>query len=535
MKSKHRFLLRAIPCLTTILAVSHPSHAATQSWIAGGTGSFQDSTKYTSGIAPVNGDIVTSDGAGSNITFDNTSPVTSLATLSLNVTSGATVFNQSSGTLSLGTLNFGGGGGSRNPTYNMNGGQLDVSSQFNWGNGTNARFNQSAGTVNYSGTALSIGVAGGARGYITMTGGTFNSNSVTQVNLGNSSNGNGQAFVDLSGSSKLNATSATFVIGQFGAATGTNSLATVTMAGTSELNTSTVVLGGNNATAAVYGVINLNGGTITAGSIRKGNSNIAASSTANVLHANGGTVKVSSHANNSNYFLGTYVDIQTDGLKFDTNGNNTEITNGMSGNGGLTKKGNGALILSGNNTYAGLTTVETGTLVNNGGIAGNVTVNSGATLAGGGTIGGNTTVNGTLAIGNSPESMDFGGDLTLNGTSIFELGGSATAGTDYDFANVTGTLTLGGALNIVSYNSYDLSLNAAYNLFDAGTFTGTFSSVTVGALNLVYDLGSDSWSAVSGPKTYTFTESNGVLTVVPEPGAALLGSIGALFLLRRRR
>jgi len=115
MKSKHRFLLRAIPCLTTILAVSHPSHAATQSWIAGGTGSFQDSTKYTSGIAPVNGDIVTSDGAGSNITFDNTSPVTSLATLSLNVTSGATVFNQSSGTLSLGTLNFGGGGGSAAP------------------------------------------------------------------------------------------------------------------------------------------------------------------------------------------------------------------------------------------------------------------------------------------------------------------------------------------------------------------------------------------------------------------------------------
>lgn len=535
MKSKHLLLRRSVPVLSSILALTHLSHAATQSWIAGGTGNLQDSTKFTSGIAPVNGDTVTSDGSGSNITFDNTSAVTSLATLGLNVSSGATIFNQSSGTLALGILNFGGGGASRNPTYNMNGGQLDISSQFNWANGSNARFNQSAGTVNYGGTSFNVGVAGGARGYITMTGGTFNANSVAQLNLANTGSGNGQAYVNLSGSAVFNATASTLVIGQYGATTGTSAFATVTMAGTSELNTSTVVLGGNNATAAVYGVINLNGGTLSAGSIRKGNSSIAASSTANVLHANGGTVKVQSHANNSSYFLGTFVDIQADGLKFDTNSNDAGISNDMSGSGGLTKMGNGKLILSGANTYSGLTTIEAGTLVNHGSIAGNVTVASGATLAGNGMIGGNATVNGTLTVGESPGAMDFGGDLTLSGSSIFELGGGATAGTDYDFANVTGSLTFGGSLNIISYGSHDLSLSAAYNLFDAGAITGTFSSVSVGAIDLAYDLGTDSWSADSGPNTYSFNESTGVLTVVPEPAGASLGLVGTLLVLRRRR
>ena len=534
MKSKHQHF-GSVPVLSLIVALSLPAHSATQSWIAGGTGNLQDAARYTSGTAPVNGDTVTSDGTGSNITFNSTSPVTSLATLGLNVSSGATVFNQTSGTLSLGTLNFGGGGASRNPTYNMNGGQLDITSQFNWANGSNARFNQSAGTVNYSGSSFNVGVAGGARGYITMTGGTFNANSVAQINLGNAGSGNGQAYVDLSGSSVLNATSSIFVIGQYGAATGTNSFATVTLSGSSELNTSTVVLGGNNASSAVYGVINLNGGTIAAGSIRKGNSSIAASATANVLHANGGTVKVLGHGNNSNYFLGTFVDLQANGLKLDTNSNNAGISNDMSGAGGLTKMGNGTLTLSGSNTYSGLTTVEEGTLVNNGAITGGLAVASGATFSGSGTVGGNATVNGTLAIGNSPGSMNFGGNLTLAGSSIFELGGAATAGTDYDFANVSGTLTLGGALNIIGYNGYDLSLAAAYNLFDAGSVAGTFSSVSVGAVNLAYDSGSDSWSAVSGATTYSFSGSNGVLTVIPEPAGALLGLIGSLLVFRRRR
>src|SRR5690606_8494813 len=141
----------------------------------------------------------------------------------------------------------GGQRGPRNPTYNLDGGQLDITTGVGWGFGSNARFNQNRGTVNHGGTSLSIGRAGGAKGYITMTSGTFNANSVTQLNLGNG--GNGQAHVDLSGDAVFNATIATLVVGQFG----TGALGTLTISEDAALNTSSVVLGGNNNGSTVTG------------------------------------------------------------------------------------------------------------------------------------------------------------------------------------------------------------------------------------------------------------------------------------------
>lgn len=451
-----------------VILTCAPLHAATQVWPAGGSGNLYDSTKFASGIAPVNGDIVTSDGTGSVIGYDSSSPVTSLATLGLNVTSGATVFNHTSGTLALGTLNFGGGGASRNPTYNMNGGQLDISSQFTWGNGSNARFIQTAGIVNYGGGSLNIGVAGGARGYITMTGGTFNANSVAQLNLANTGSGNGQAYVNLSGSAVFNATSAIFVIGQYGATTGTSAFAELTIADTSELNTSTVVLGGNNASAAVFGVINLNGGTITAGSIRKGSSSIAASSTANVLRANGGTVKVLAHANNTNYFLGTYLDVQAGGLKLDTNGNETAISGVLSGVGGLTKTGEGNLTLSAVNTYTGDTTLNAGSLT-----VANTCFDDASTIS----------VASGAKLRFSHSGQDQVGKIVLNGTEFTAVGtyGSSSSGAIYqddNFFEGTGVLRIGPASlgrSLVwtgansSYWEANGSLFGEYNFLDGAT------------------------------------------------------------------
>jgi hypothetical protein len=82
--------------------------------------------------------------------------------------------------------------------------------------------------------------------------------------------------------------------------------------------------------------------------------------------------------------------------------------------------------------------------------------------------------------------------------------------------------------------------NYSFNLFDFESETGTFATITLadqysgsfldGDLNGVWDL-------TSGDSTWQFTESTGVLglTVVPEPHAALLGGLGMLALLRRRR
>lgn len=338
--------------------------AATNSWIAGGNGSYTDPSKWTGGVNVPNGatDVAAIDGTNSVVGFNSTVTLQAL-NLALTASGGGPVFNQTGGALTVGTLGFGGAGGSRNPIYNLSGGTLSIATTFSWGNGSAAKFNVSAGTVDFSGSSLNVGVANGAKGSIIMTGGTFNANLGPQINLANADVAGAQAVVDLSGNAQFNATASTFVIGQFGAPTGTGVFATLNMAGTSQLRTSTVVLGGNNGASAVYGVINLNGGTLSAGSVRKGNGSIAASSTANVVHANGGTIKAVAHANNSNFFQNTFVDLQAGGLNFDTDSNNVTITNVLSGVGGLTKKGDGSLTLSNANTYTGDTTVSGGTLI----------------------------------------------------------------------------------------------------------------------------------------------------------------------------
>ncbi|MEO5916496.1 MAG: autotransporter-associated beta strand repeat-containing protein [Luteolibacter sp.] len=462
-----------------VFAFSSPSAwALTQVWNAGATGNFGDSTKYVSGVAPLAGDTVSSDpGAttGTVINFDATNSI-SLAALNLNLTSGATTFNQTAGNLSVGTLGFGGAGGSRKPVYNMSGGTLTISTAFTWGNGSDSKFNVSAGTVDYTGTSLSIGVASGAKGSIIMTGGTFNANSVSQINLANISGASAQAVVDLSANAQFNATTSAFVIGQFG-----TGFATLNMAGTSQLNTSTVVLGGANAASAVYGVINLNGGTISTGSIRKGTSSTAASSTANVLNADGGSIKATTHANNSDFLAGTFVNLNAGGLVFDTNGNNVGISNVMSGTGGLTKANTGGtLTLSNVNTYGGGTIVNGDTLAlatggGSGAIRGALTINSGAIV--------NLTSGNALGFTNSAKVNS----IAVNGGTLSAASGTGDQGWGVAYTLTGGTIqSNGGVSDAAATSNLTLDSNSSVS-----TVASSTTSTIAGRLVLRGDNGSN--------------------------------------------
>ncbi len=204
---------------------------------------------------------------------------------------------------------------------------------------------------------------------------------------------------------------------------------------------------------------------------------------------------------------------------------------------GFTKTGAGTQILSGTNTYTGATTVNGGTLVVNGSI-GNSAVGVGinGTLAGGtatpGTIGGNVTVDGTLAPGSSPGTLSLANNLLLNSTAtlLWEIDASAplTVGLGVnDLVTVGGSLTLDGVLNVTGTGSFTgLANGTSWTLM---TYSGALTDnlLTLGSMPSL-DAGS-SW------KLDTATAGQVNLTIIPEPRAALLGGIGLLLILRRRR
>jgi autotransporter-associated beta strand protein len=195
--------------------------------------------------------------------------------------------------------------------------------------------------------------------------------------------------------------------------------------------------------------------------------------------------------------------------------------------GGVTKAGAGTLTISGNNSYTGLTTVSNGKLVINGNIStSTTTVESGGTLGGSGTIGAVTLQSGgTLAIGNSPGTMTYTGDLTLSLGSIsdFEINSFTSGEFDLALAALSGMQTVnfnGGTLNLLFQSGF--STLGTVKIFDFDTYAGG------GFTNVI------STGLASG-YTASFNSLDGTITVVPEPRAALIGGIGLLALLRRRR
>ena len=143
--------------------------------------------------------------------------------------------------------------------------------------------------------------------------------------------------------------------------------------------------------------------------------------------------------------------------------------------------------------------------------------------------------------------MTFINTLGLNGNDVMEIDGISGAGVvgGHDFINLTGigsagVLTYGGTMTldmgvVFAVGSY------SWNLFDMASETGTFTTITLTdqySGNLLDTDLNGTWDLSSGNNTWQFTESSGALslTVIPEPDVtALIGGLGTLLLLRRRR
>ena len=200
----------------------------------------------------------------------------------------------------------------------------------------------------------------------------------------------------------------------------------------------------------------------------------------------------------------------------------------LNGNLSLVKQGQADFTLgSGTHGFTGTTTVESGKLVINGNVTTSaVTVENGGSLGGTGTIGGATLVEsgGMIAPGNSPGTLTIDDDLALNVGSILSMEIDGVLSGEFDRLVVNGDLTADATLLLVLGGLYTPASGHSFDLVDwNGTFAGTPDFNSLPALG-----GGLTWN------TSTFA-SDGVISIVPEPSAALLSGFGLLVLLRRHR
>lgn len=476
-----------------------------------GANSYSGTTTISAGTLQIgNGGTTGTLGGGS---------VTNNGTLSFNRSNAMTVTNAISGTGMIyqkgaGTTTLDPGAGSNSiRAISADGGNLVLKS----------------GTIDTTGAdpfngAYNVG-AGARGGTLTIDGATLNVGGGKALKVGASANGD---LAIISGT----VTSGDLVLGHNGSSVGTQTGGDVTVTNIYHKD------GGNGSSYT------LSGGTLTAQRIY----NDTASAADFTLNLNGGTLKSATGTGNliDNQNTGDQITVAlgSGNTIIDTTASSATIARPIDDmaaqTGTFTKAGANALTLTATNSYTGATIVNGGSLIINGNISTSslTTVNSGGAIGGTGTVGALTVAGGTVGPGNSPGVLNVQGDYTqTTGTLNVELNGT-TLGTQYDQLNVTGLVTLGGALTgTVGYTPVngDLLFILANDGADAisGIFSGMADLSTVALGGFSWQI---SYTADTVGNTFTGGGNDVALMAIPEPNAAMLvGALGMFVLLSRRR
>lgn len=411
--------------------------------------------------------------------------------------------------------------------------------------GTAATFNMVNGALSIA-APLDTGTALNSTGVVNQTGGTLTINGSPYYFQG----ANGASTGELS---VVNISGGTIDMGPAAAPAGPFYVASrgtgfLSISGTGALNCGILDISRNAAgnTFGSIGVVNLNGGTLTASRIGTATENQQAGpasdgiSPSATFNFNGGILRAA--GSSAAFFQGSTASpaipitaiVAAGGAFIDSSNFSITIleplqhdaTLGTQPDGGLTKLGSGTVQLTAANTYTGATAVSAGTLaltgaasiadtagisISNGATfdggdlaGGEFTLAVGQTLTGEGTVKGNLTVSrgATLAPGGSLSTLTFSNDLVLDAgsTTILEVNHLPLTN---DTAVVAGNLTYGGTLLVTNLGAPPLSAGDSFKLFRAAAYSGMFSNISPGVpgTNLAWD---------------TNDLTNGVLAVVAQ-------------------
>lgn len=319
--------------------------------------------------------------------------------------------------------------------------------------------------------------------------------------------------------------------------TGNATTARLELSGDITLSNPSIQFTGRSNTSA--GIQNISGNNTLSGTL-----NLQVGGNAYIVQSDAGLLTLSGSIANAS---GTGTRILT------VTGAGNGLISGSIGNGtgttALIKAGDGTWELSTTSSFSGTTSITAGRLAVNG----NISTSVSTTVSGTGTLGGSGTVGnlvaqsgGTVAPGNSIESLAAGNVSFESGSTFaYELDTQSLGG---DLLDSGGTLDIatGAILTLSELASATRGLGDKLTLI---SYTGAWNNGLFSYLgnpladDSTFTLGTNLWkfdyNDLSGGNNFSADQSGATgfvtLTAVPEPAAALLGSLGLLALLRRRR